>query len=525
MKVVVLGAQAFYGRIDEPTVFLRATNWDDWHYKTEFDVMFRDVNGPEMELGRVKILARDYGPEPKDQVGPRYYLTRELLPPVSQGLESRNFCSLGQDGWYYRNLSRLPAKLQQAILGALCDVTLEPTLPNPWWRHAEGFKDSLLRLRSAQIARARARALLRGEDDEDERVTQIRYNRSDGYVSGGPDTFEVDFDGTLQVPGRLNVLVGKNGVGKSTLLAGLAGWFDRDIPQGKWEAYRPTFSRVLILSLNPFDCMIKLSNPDDGNVRFLGRTSQPATPALKEVIKKLEALKTPEPTDWASQLSAAFPTRESFLTAVNPKNPWAVGQERLPLLARDPAWPAFLKEALDSPELTPLLEEAPDEAYEAMSAGQRALVAIWAGLFEHLAPQSLLLIDEPENFLHPSLIARFARSLNDLLGLRKSFAIAATHSPILVQETPARFVSILERVGNTTTQRKPPSETFGESTDNLTEYLFGTDFRSSHWKRVLREFAKREWTLEQVQEKVSGLPLPLTAQTYYLYNRRLGGGK
>jgi hypothetical protein len=63
-------------------------------------------------------------------------------------------------------------------------------------------------------------------------------------------------------------------------------------------------------------------------------------------------------------------------------------------------------------------------------------------------------------------------------------------------------------------------ETFGESIDSITDRLFETDFRSSHWKSVLNQMARNGLGISDVEQRVSGQPLSLVARTFYAYQQR-----
>ena len=516
MIVVVLSDSLVPTQALEPTILLKPTTWDDFRYKTQFVVTYAGPDGAlPVELGYVKILARSYPSEAEH--GARW--TRYEMPAVSRGLDGNEFCSLGQDAWYYKQIALLPSDARQELLRALCDITVELTPPATWWRTADGFTTALLRHSTSHTARLHAPLLVQGREPTAESIAQIHFSLSKIAGPRGVEEFDVSFNGDLHVPGRLNVVVGRNGVGKTALLTGIAMWFDSQLASN-WQTYRPVFSRVLVLSHNPFDSSFELGDPIAGNVRFIGEFNQPKPEKLQKLIRQLRSVDLTA-DELPAAVNATFQTSAELLAAIDPRQWSEPPADQLIALGDKPEWAAFLGQALDDAELVKKVLENPAKAIRKFSAGQRSLLNIWASLFTELAPQSLLLIDEPENFLHPSLIARFARSLNDLLASRKSFAIAATHSAILVQETPAKFVSILEREGNTTTQRQPDFETFGESMDNLTERLFETDFTSSHWKAVLKNCAMAPQGTHTEIERDLGRALPLTARAYYLYQRQL----
>jgi ATPase subunit of ABC transporter with duplicated ATPase domains len=461
-------------------------------------------------IGKVAILACENahgGEKPK-------YRTTDVLSSEFESLEPSDFCSLGQSADYYKRLGEMPV-LGRAILEGLNDVRFT-TSEDHWWSGTPGFEYSLLRFNYAHLTFRDAKALFDGKEPEEAIRTTLRFRKSDGMQWGGPDLFEVDFDGSLEAPGRLNVIVGRNGCGKTSLLAGLSTWFSRDVTRSK-ESFRPEFASVLVVSFNPFDEASR-SWGNEHNVQHVGR--QPLSRIARQLLAEIEQGDVDE--DELAQNPTMIRALCDVIRASSGMSSYIDDMERL---KTDEDWLGFISDAFDSSEIRELVVKEPAAAIETMSAGQRALTQLYAALFARLDQQSLVLLDEPENHLHPSLLARFIRKFNDLLELRRAFAVVATHSPIVVQETPARFVTIFEREGEVTTTRHPDFETFGESTDGICERLFQTDFKSSNWKQVLRSFAEKGLELAEVQEKISGKELPLYARTYFAFHQHSGETK
>ena len=64
-----------------------------------------------------------------------------------------------------------------------------------------------------------------------------------------------------------------------------------------------------------------------------------------------------------------------------------------------------------------------------------------------------------------------------------AFAVVATHSPVVAQETLRRHTAVVRRTGDETTIHRPKIETYGESIGEITNEVFGlnsdtTDFHS-----------------------------------------------
>jgi ABC-type multidrug transport system ATPase subunit len=121
-------------------------------------------------------------------------------------------------------------------------------------------------------------------------------------------------------------------------------------------------------------------------------------------------------------------------------------------------------------------------------------------LAAHLRPGSLVLIDEPESHLHPPLLATFLTILRTLLEGRDAHAIVATHSPFVVQETPARYVRIISRQVTNTLVTLPSIETFGEDIGTISREVFRLDTRAGEFVETLRALADR-YSLDEIEER------------------------
>jgi ABC-type cobalamin/Fe3+-siderophores transport system ATPase subunit len=496
-----------------PAVLLVPDNWDDYDYRTRFEVQVHAAaNAVHDQIGIVKILARSYRTN-DEPLSPSVKKTRQHLPVEFVRLDPTQFCSLGQTSNYYANLRAVSTQFTSAqefireFLVALLDVT-RPLAGTEvrWWENNDGFATSLLRYNAAHIARQNAVHLLDERDVEAHDVNAIAFAAANLDVH--PPALNIEFDGTERGrPGRINVLVGRNGAGKTRLLSETALWLTRPFSSTHKpkEEFTPSFSKVIFISTNTFDSFDLGERSREGSLEFVG--IRPGSQTKLQEIR--DAAKGAGPGGWARVLPLIpnMAALESLLPITQDNL-----ADDLEALLHINGWSQFVADAFEPPLSSEILSSS-RIAVTNMSAGQRALTSLYAGLYRKLDQQSLVLLDEPENFLHPSLIARFIRALHDLLSDRKAFALMATHSPIVVQETPSRFVWIVEREGDLTKLANPAFETFGESIDNLDEYLFETDFRSSHWKQVLRQMIEEGRTNEEIAALFRH-ELPLLARAY-----------
>jgi predicted ATP-dependent endonuclease of OLD family len=108
-------------------------------------------------------------------------------------------------------------------------------------------------------------------------------------------------------------------------------------------------------------------------------------------------------------------------------------------------------------------------------------------LVETVEERTLVLLDEPEEHLHPPLLSAFVRALSDLLFDRNGVAIVATHSPIVLQEVPKSCVWKLRRSGVEAIIERPEIETFGENVGVLTREVFGLEVTQSGFHKMIED--------------------------------------
>ena len=131
-----------------------------------------------------------------------------------------------------------------------------------------------------------------------------------------------------------------------------------------------------------------------------------------------------------------------------------------------------------------------------MSDDQVVLLTLTC-LIASTVERTLILIDEPENHLHPPLLSAFIRALSELLIRKNGLAIIATHSPVILQEVPRSCVQRLSRVNSVMKIEKTEIETFGESIQTLTNEVFGLEVTHSGFHKLLLDAVNKETDYHQ----------------------------
>ncbi|WP_063804786.1 AAA family ATPase [Burkholderia gladioli] len=130
------------------------------------------------------------------------------------------------------------------------------------------------------------------------------------------------------------------------------------------------------------------------------------------------------------------------------------------------------------------------EAVE-LSSGQRLFSYVVFNILGAIRRNSLILIDEPELFLHPTLEIAFLSMLKKILVSYRSKALIATHSLIAVRELPRSCVHVYDRTNEGLYIKHPPFETFGGDIQRISSYAFGD-------KSVSKPF--ESWISEKLAE-------------------------
>ncbi len=124
-------------------------------------------------------------------------------------------------------------------------------------------------------------------------------------------------------------------------------------------------------------------------------------------------------------------------------------------------------------------------------------------LLSLIKTNSLILIDEPENTLHPNLEIDFMRILKDILEEFDSFAIIATHSSIIVREVPSEYVRMIKiNEENQPVIVAPTISTFGADIRKITNYVFDDIFvENKPFEIWIEEEKEKTATFEEFKEK------------------------
>ncbi|MEW2582103.1 AAA family ATPase [Streptomyces virginiae] len=480
-------------------VVLVPDSQDDDEYLTLHDLWFRDGSGSVALLGQVKV---GYS----DQVRGQRPMAAAWFETLEGFQGQLYWFSLGQDDAYYENVRKLGPTLRVEILTALRDVAFSHKVFHEalLW---DVTRVSLMRSVERRTVEDQFRRIALGGP----RLTEYRFEyiappgKSGESPSLPPRRLTFEVTPHASPPTNIHVLIGRNGVGKTTLLrniaqavlsrrksdavAGAVAWY----PWGT----RASFANVVSVTFSAFDPFAPL-NP---------RSWPGGTQAGYAYVG---LAKTGEPGGHVSgerksydELGEEFRNSLVEVLAAGRGARWIRALDRLssdPYLADLPL--SDLIDSLDGQPGDEDLEEV-EKIFSALSSGHKIVLLTITRLVETIVERSLVLLDEPEAHLHPPLLAAFIRALSDLLIDRNGVALIATHSPVVLQEVPRSCVWKLNGWG-TRLPTRPGIETFGENVGVLTHEVFGLEVRESGFHAELNAAVNELGTYESVLQRFNG---------------------
>ncbi|RQT14804.1 ATP-binding protein [Burkholderia contaminans] len=504
--------------------------WDDYGYETSFPISCR-IAGERVDLGVLRLLVVEERTSYKalDQLRTSGWDGTFPAPGI-------DYVSVPSDITFYQQLkARLGIETAVTVATALRDASLLVKIrldaQATELAASEGFVNSLQRERGSIAAYLDGWKVL-----ENQAIAANNFQFRFRNVFDEESTLALNFASESLLPHDVNVLIGPNGAGKSQLLHQMVEtWItpetDETDERDSGFSEQPNLSQVVVVSYSPFERfpvdMVGLKVRDRDVYRyfgFRGRSKEtaegkpgrirlshefPRTHAAQSLIgcvsddQRFKAI-----TDWSMKVS----TMESVLgeafefdfaaVEIDPQkrvrnlyfNYDAVedgsavvnfeGRRYIPVSTEtmnDLVVDKLSDACLVKSGVTFFKENTPIE----LSSGQRLFAYIVINLLGVIRRNSLVLIDEPELFLHPTLEIQFVEMLKEILSRFNSKALLATHSEVIVREVPADCVHVFQRTDDGLVISNPPFQTFGGDIQRISSYVFGDNGVSKPFEKWL----------------------------------------
>lgn len=458
-------------------------NWNDYNHYTWFTlwVLYDDEY---MEcIGDVKIMHRTLE-------------VYEAMEDSFKQLDS-NFCSLGMDVDYYQSMLREMGRIKAyAILEALNDCAINERIYEDF-NGTDTFRESLFRDLSSQKALKEAKFIMEGKDMDD--AYSFRYSFTPIYNEDVTVNWDVKLLYDCRPYKRTMAIIGENGVGKTQLLANtVESLVNSDTDK---LSNVPLFSSIIVICSSTFDAYYKIDK-ENGQIPLTvldvvqsGTTYDNLFNSIKIIINRGTFYSDGE----------MLLIREHYVQLLDAQLGKNITKDLIlmELVQSDKGIPTH-KPKVNTDKL--------HELVDILSTGQLQIFSLITHVCANIHLNTFIVLDEPEVHLHPRLVSNFFIVLNQLLHKFESYAIIATHSPLVVKECVKQNVyKMLRTKENVPLIGTVPFNTFGEDLTTLYENIFDLDEREGYFYQTVSAVAgHRQPSYKKVIDKLAEEGVDLT---------------
>lgn len=457
-----------------------------------------------------------------DKDDDEFFSLERALPKLNASAENPEkstilfFTMLPSMDAYRKLVTKLGPDIAQNFLNTVNDVVYHKEQNSQWHERAissNAFALGFMRNSEPFFAYKNAGAVLNGIDEEDFHGISQKLNlelKLDNFEN--KHIINLNYETTSCLPKRINVFIGKNGLGKSQALNAFCRaalqYTDKNISlTDKVTSKRPMINRLLAImtpgeTRNTFPSERRKTQKLYYRKLSLTRTSRTDNPqSINDLLVQLARSEDDigELTRWNLFISAigkVLPIDETMIllkdgTHVSIKKiiSWNGEQRTLTL------WSNLDKNS--DPQINC------DGKLFPLSSGQLTFLKFSLLFCLYIENGSFVLLDEPETHMHPNMISDFVSLLDTLLERTGSLALIATHSVFFVREIPQEQVHVFKSIGNIISIENPRLTTFGSPIDSISRFVFDDDAESSLTEKLYNKICTRKLNFESVVEQYS----------------------
>ena len=490
---------------DKKTIYILSNFWDDGGIKASFKLFCG-----KKELGPIKILKLDKKTT-IDALKSDNILDRLLNISTKKMV---GYYSLASKDTYKALYNSFSKNTVREFLKSINDVAYNPTFLEKIEQDA-AYQCSFLRgINTKYIKTVLSKAARNYSTGS--LTMKVSYKSYNCYEQDYNYSF--NFNPKELISTNLHAVIGNNGVGKSRLLRDIAlsiacqSKFNKISSEFLNNYHLPSvniafsdsstmhFNNVVYISLSPFD------NPSKS---FISK--------LDNIDEEVKEKQNNQITNYFLTLKSKFNNIDNeILNQLNKFLNNEVIKKNRKIIENNFYWDKnisnFLgntintylnileKDQLLKNENTRKAQNDLKNKFNQMSSGQKNIIIIIILTLANILENSLLIIDEPENYLHPPFTSTLIKSISDILQKLNGAGIIATHSDIVLQELPSECVHILKE--EKSFHQLSYFQTYGNSLDSINEKIFGLDMEKTGFYSKIDSLVEKRKINKEITNKL-----------------------
>ena len=503
--------------------------WDDFGHIITFKMFFFSDTAPfkKNSIGNIKILYRD-GENTSSFFKSKGKKVKDKIFDITDILNIKVLVSIGEDINFYKKIKSVfnDDLIVNSVLEKICDAS-RSIENNEYYSKWDGYSGSFMRGSSSNAILKNGYAIACGNYVRD---SVFDLNLNDIGVEFEPVTFRFNAKREVGGGGNICLLIGKNGVGKTHILKNLSELI-AGVRNPDENNPLPCFNKIIIVAYSPFEnfytekeIFIKLQE------RYSDKDSKPNNKSFER--KRLHVneysyigfrsekgvfdIKNPDVQSAKSifniikyDYSNIWWHNESKFELVEKTLKLSIDFDYISLTSKSGEDILLSKDGYNSREI--LRKEIDyekgvafkkNERIVPLSSGQKIYAYMIPSIISEIEDESLLVVDEPELYLHPELEVGLISMIKYILANTESFAIIATHSSILAREIKKDSITILRKNCNITKSYPPSIETYGESIDAITSEVFDDEYITKPYQKEIDSLLSRGVKVSKISRNV-----------------------